>query len=94
MGEFKNGLKHGQGTETFPGEQKYIGEYKNGLIDGKGKYSFPNGEQYQGDYKTGQKHGQGVYTFISGAKSFSKTSIKFACFISFRYSLEFILFLR
>ena len=30
MGEWKDGKKHGQGTETYPNGSKYIGEFKNG----------------------------------------------------------------
>ena len=30
MGEWKDGKKHGQGTETYPNGSKYVGKFKNG----------------------------------------------------------------
>ena len=30
MGEWKEGKKYGQGTETYPNGSKYVGEFKNG----------------------------------------------------------------
>ena len=29
VGEFKNGLRHGQGTETLPNGEKYVGEFQD-----------------------------------------------------------------
>jgi hypothetical protein len=31
VGEFKVGLRNGQGTETFPDGRNYIGEWKDGI---------------------------------------------------------------
>ena len=32
VGEFKDGLPNGQGTETFSNGGKYVGEFKDGLL--------------------------------------------------------------
>ena len=47
VGEYMNGLKHGQGTYTwgngeFNGD-KYVGEYKDGLRHGQGTYTYADG---------------------------------------------------
>ena len=38
MGVFKNGLKHGEGTQWFANGDSYKGEYVNGLSEGYGEY--------------------------------------------------------
>ena len=35
MGEFKDGIKNGQGTFTLPNGEKYVGEFKDGLPNGQ-----------------------------------------------------------
>ena len=43
VGEFKNGLPNGQGTETFLlNGKKYVGEFKNGLPNGQGTETYPD----------------------------------------------------
>jgi hypothetical protein len=38
QGEFRNGLKHGEGVEKFANGDSYAGLYVNGLPDGYGEY--------------------------------------------------------
>ena len=35
-GEWKDGLRHGQGTTTYANGDKYVGEYKDNMINGQG----------------------------------------------------------
>ena len=55
VGEFKDGVRHGQGTHTFgPGPHegdKYVGEFKDGVRHGQGTYTFANGNKYVGEAK-------------------------------------------
>ena len=53
VGEFKNGEKHGQGTETFADGYKYVGEFKNGEKHGQGTATFANGKKKSGLWKQG-----------------------------------------
>ncbi len=66
IGEFKDGLRHGQGTYTFASGQKYVGEWKDGKRNGKGTNTFPNGEKYVGEFKGDKRDGKGTYTFKNG----------------------------
>ena len=43
VGEFKNGLPNGQGTETFLLDgRKYVGEFKDGKPNGQGTETYPD----------------------------------------------------
>ncbi|HIC77131.1 MAG TPA: hypothetical protein EYO89_04605, partial [Candidatus Dadabacteria bacterium] len=54
VGEFKDGMRHGKGTFTFPDGEKYVGEYKDGKRHGKGTCISPDGEKYVDEYKDGK----------------------------------------
>ena len=58
MGEWKDGKRNGQGTETLPDGAKYIGEWKNGKSNGQGTFTFGkgkyDGEKSVGEYKDGK----------------------------------------
>ncbi len=66
IGEFKDGLEHGQGTYIWVIGDKYVGEFKYAKLHGQGTYTYVNGDKYEGEYKDGSKHGQGTYTFADG----------------------------
>ena len=66
VGEFKDGKRHGRGTNTFADGEKYVGEYKDGKRQGQGTYTYASGAKYVGEYKDGKMHGQGTYTYASG----------------------------
>ena len=65
VGEWKDGLPHGQGTQTGVWGE-YVGEFKNGKST-QGTAIHTNGDTYVGgfDYK-GLFHGQGTFTMIDG----------------------------
>ena len=48
-GEYKDGLKHGQGTYTWNDGEKYEGEYKDGKKNGQGTYTWNDGGKYEGE---------------------------------------------
>ena len=54
VGEIRNGVPNGQGTETFPSGEKYVGEFKNEWPNGQGTYTFPDGRKYVGEFKDGK----------------------------------------
>jgi len=74
MGEWKDGKKHGQGTETYPDGRKYEGEFKDGKQNGQGTYIYHDGRKYEGEWKNGRewngtgynKNGEIVVRFING----------------------------
>ena len=55
IGEWKDGVLHGQGTYTFPNFTNYIGEFKDGKRHGQGTEIWPGGNKYAGEYKDGKR---------------------------------------
>ena len=68
VGEWKVGLRHGQGTRIYASGGKYVGEWKNGKRNGQGTYTRAKGDKYVGGWKGGWKHGQGTVTFADGTE--------------------------
>jgi hypothetical protein len=68
VGEFKDGMRHGQGAGTFVDGTTYTGEFKFDAITGKGVQTFPNGDKYIGEFKDGLRHGNGTFVFANGGK--------------------------
>jgi hypothetical protein len=66
QGEFKDGLKHGNGAYTWGNGDHYEGEFAEDRPNGKGKYQFANGDVYEGEVSAGVVAGRGVYTTRSG----------------------------
>ena len=63
IGEFKDGLFHGQGTYTWASGEKYVGDFKDDNKHGQGTYTYADGDKYVGEYKSDKMHGQGTYTY-------------------------------
>jgi len=57
-GEFKNGLRYGNGTLYFSGNT-YEGRWKNGKKNGYGTFTSPMGLKYLGKWKDNKYHGHG-----------------------------------
>ena len=55
VGEWKNGIRHGKGSQIHPDGWKYKGEWKGGLFHGQGTYTWSNGEKYVGEWKDGER---------------------------------------
>ena len=54
LGDIKNGLPNGDGTQILPSGIKYVGEFKNGLRHGQGEEFHPDiGIKYVGEFKNG-----------------------------------------
>lgn len=66
IGDFVNGLKHGNGVYKGNNGVSYKGSYKNDLKDGEGTiYNFDHSIAYEGEFKNGLPHGKGV-TYVNG----------------------------
>ena len=68
-GQFRDDLKHGTGTLTWPDGRQYKGQFEGGKFHGKAAMVlfsnlFPevwaDGRKYEGEYVYGRKHGYGV----------------------------------
>ena len=69
VGEYKDGLPHGQGTGTWVtqwegGGIKYVGEWKNGKMHGHGIDTSIGVGKYVGEWRDGFQYGHGIYTFF------------------------------
>ena len=67
-GEYKDGMRHGQGTYNYPDESKYVGEWKDDMPNGKGTITYTEGTKYEGEWQDNKWHGQGIYSFPDGSK--------------------------
>jgi hypothetical protein len=72
VGEWKDGIWHGQGTFAwasgeFAGD-KYVGGYKDGKYHGLGTYTHADETKYVGEYKDDKRHGLGTFTWADGTK--------------------------
>ena len=64
-GDFKQGIKEGNGKIFYEDGEYYDGEFSNDQINGKGKYYYDNG-YYEGDLINGKRHGKGKYYWENG----------------------------
>ena len=58
-GQWRNSLKHGNGTEKYSNGDYYVGNFREGDLSGSGTYVWKNGSTYKGSYKDGKKNGKG-----------------------------------
>jgi hypothetical protein len=69
-GEFKAGMKHGQGTKVWPNGDRYEGAFADDRREGVGTYTWGRGawagDRYEGAYRADRRHGFGVYRWTSG----------------------------
>lgn len=60
VGQFVNGLKHGQGYLVLSDGSVYEGNFCSDLLEGSGTVKRKNGLVYTGQFKNGKEHGYGV----------------------------------
>jgi hypothetical protein len=65
-GEFKDGMRHGYGIQTWADGDRYEGEFRNDKSHGLGVYTWAFGDRYDGRVKNNKMHGLGIYTFKNG----------------------------
>jgi hypothetical protein len=70
-GNFKNGVKDGEGIFLFANNVRYEGTYKNGVKEGRGTiYTKDNNVAYDGEMKKGLPHGRGCLVGKNGEKRY------------------------
>ncbi len=66
-GNFKQGLKSGQGTLICIDGSEYSGEWHKDTAKGFGTMKYANGDSYTGNWHYNSFHGKGSYTHaVSG----------------------------
>ena len=67
-GEYRQGRRHGRGTNTWSNGSRYEGEFQNGKVHGRGTYTWSNGSRYVGEWQAGKKHGRGTRILRDGTR--------------------------
>ena len=52
-GEFKSGIREGQGTLTLANGEKFVGTWENGLVNGEGEIYRTDGTVVKGQWVNG-----------------------------------------
>nr|WP_262895559.1 hypothetical protein [Galbibacter mesophilus] len=65
-GEWKDNMRHGEGSFYWIDGERYEGEYKNDERSGMGVYYWPNGDKYVGEWKEDVRDGQGTFYNAEG----------------------------
>ena len=66
-GNFKEGMRHGEGVMLMPGKRKIVGLWQdNELVEGTITYS--DGRTYTGQWQFRERSGQGTLTWSDGRK--------------------------
>lgn len=61
-GDFKQGIKEGQGTQEYRDGSIYVGAWKNNQKHGYGKMKYGNGDLYKGYFVNDRMDGKGVFS--------------------------------
>ena len=61
-GEFKDGMRHGEGVFILPGGRKIVGVWENNEIK-EGTFTAADGTTYTGQWQFREREGQGTMTW-------------------------------
>lgn len=64
IGEFRDGVRHGFGKDSFVDGSSYEGGYFDGRRHGKGTEIYSNGHKYIGSFQNNKKNGFGIMYFL------------------------------
>ena len=60
-GEYRNGLRNGEGKYYYDKGLKYEGQFVNGLREGHGVFYWEDGTRWEGPFKNNEMEGEGKY---------------------------------
>ena len=66
-GDWKDGIRHGQGKFTWDNGDIYTGNWSEDKRHGYGEYLWHDGSKYKGNYSHGIRSGYGVYYYTNGS---------------------------
>ncbi|MCK7513212.1 MAG: hypothetical protein MZV70_60420 [Desulfobacterales bacterium] len=64
-GEFKNGLRDGEGFMTMPGGRTLKGRFQFNTVF-EGTYTYPDGKVYTGQWELRERNGRGTLKYADG----------------------------
>jgi len=65
-GNWKKGIRHGNGIRQYQDGSEYVGSFFNNKKHGKGKETYSNEDIYEGQFQNDMRHGKGTYTWRNG----------------------------
>lgn len=65
-GEFRENVRHGEGTYELPGGASYTGQWRDNQMNGHGLFTWPDSSTYEGEFKNSKRHGQGLLRVSDG----------------------------
>ena len=68
-GEYKKGMKDGNGVYYYSNGEKYEGKFCNGLREGKGIFYWKDGTRWEGYFTNDEMNGEGI--FYDGNNSYN-----------------------
>ena len=60
-GEYKKGVRDGNGIYYYPNGEKYEGKFRNGIREGKGVFYWKDGKRWEGYFKNDEMNGEGIF---------------------------------
>merc|ERR1740123_1355851 len=60
-GQWKNGMRHGNGCQQWPDGAKYEGQWKDNCAVGMGRFTHHDGDVYTGQWNNNSASGMGTY---------------------------------
>jgi hypothetical protein len=66
IGDWQDGLRHGQGKFTWNNGDTYNGSWFEDKRHGQGIYIWGDGSKYKGHYSYGVRSGYGIYYYTNG----------------------------
>ena len=66
-GDWKDGLRDGQGKYTWTNGDTYTGTWSEDKRHGQGVYVWHDGSKYKGNYSHGIRSGYGIYYYTNGS---------------------------
>jgi SH3-like domain-containing protein len=68
VGEFREGVRSGRGSITYPDGTIYKGQWTNDRPNGHGVKILADGMQYSGNFKNGKMYGSGIMFMPDGSQ--------------------------
>ena len=60
-GEYKKGVRDGNGIYYYQNGEKYEGKFRNGIREGKGVFFWKDGKRWEGYFKNDEMNGEGIF---------------------------------
>lgn len=70
VGEWLDGMRHGNGTLTYKNGSIYDGQWERGMKWGDGKMTYASGNYYEGQWANNKRNGQGTMYWLTSDEKY------------------------